>query len=146
MTEPARSPGAEPSTEPSVALPSAPQAPAKVTDSDPEGSSANPALHGGAAIPTVKLGTDRFAVYRRVMQRARGRFRACFEGALGRHEDIPVSALEFVIAADGHVEKTSFDSGQSPFERCMATTLKSLRFPEQSGRVTIRYPLNELPH
>ncbi|MGE0325551.1 MAG: hypothetical protein AB7K71_19075 [Polyangiaceae bacterium] len=100
-----------------------------------------------SGIPTVRMGGDgRIAVYRRVMRQSQARFRRCYVGALDRQESIQATAIEFVIAPDGHVEKTSFEGGTSYFDRCMDATFKSLRFPEDVGRMIIRYPLNELPH
>ncbi|MCA9639941.1 MAG: hypothetical protein KC492_04575 [Myxococcales bacterium] len=99
-----------------------------------------------ARIPTVRQTDGRLAVYRRVMRQAQARFRRCYQGAHSRQETIQVAVIEFVIAPDGHVEKTSFEGGAGYFDRCMDATFKSLRFPEEAGRLIIRYPLTEVPH
>ncbi|MEZ4372181.1 MAG: hypothetical protein R3B07_15220 [Polyangiaceae bacterium] len=106
-----------------------------------------PAKPPGSAsrVPTVRQTDGRVAVYRRVMRQAQTRFRGCYQGALNRQETIKAAVIEFVVAPDGHVEKTSFEGGTRYFDRCMDTTFKSLRFPEEAGRMIIRYPLNELP-
>lgn len=99
----------------------------------------------GQKVPRVRVGDGRFAVYRRVLRSGQARFRRCYEGALARREEPKATAIEFGIAADGHVDRTSFERGTTFFDGCMDAALKSLRFPEDTGRVTIRYPLAELP-
>lgn len=93
----------------------------------------------------MRVEDGRFAVYRRVLRSGQARFRRCYEGALARHEEPTATAIEFGIAADGHVDQTSFEGGSAFFDGCMDAALKGLRFPEGAGRIVVRYPLTELP-
>lgn len=102
--------------------------------------------HAGRSTPKVRMGSDgRFAIVRRVMRRSRAEFRRCYSQALERHEEPAATAIEFVIAASGQVEQTSFEQGSTGFDACMDRALKHLRFPQDVGRLIIRYPLTELP-
>lgn len=103
------------------------------------------AAESTARVPTVRQTDARLAAYRRVMRLAQARFRRCYQGALSRQEPIQATAIEFVVAPDGQVEKTSFEGGTGYFDVCMDATFKSLRFPKEAGRMIIRYPWTELP-
>jgi hypothetical protein len=85
------------------------------------------------------------SVIQRIVRQSYGRFRPCYEAALGRNPGLTGSiSVRFVIACDGSVSHASSADADLPADvvRCIVRAYYGLSFPEpEGGIVTVTYPM-----
>jgi len=85
-------------------------------------------------------------VIRRVIQRHIGEIRQCYEEGLNRDRTLTGRVtVRFIIGADGEVKASLIQEttlGDQRVERCIATAVRSWRFPapDGGGIVIVNYP------
>ena len=104
--------------------------------------------------PQVRMGASQVSgrlppeVIQRVVRMNFGRFRLCYENALGKDPNLQGRvSVRFLIARDGSVAASSdggSDIGDVNMVQCVVNSFRSLSFPslpDSSGPVTVVYPL-----